>query len=255
MSDFLAQWKAQEAALEAADAAAKAAGTLIGRYITHPYADSHATYRITATSKTRATIEWVDIGDAWVLPAWGRKATIPLTKVRSILDQRDSRKAFFATTDNWWEQQTEGTIVHYSNGFGEYVRGKIVTHEGEKQMLPIALVGNWKSYDLVNRSADGSLRYGYHAGRVINGEPFRPNASNMVEFPGHKVRGDDPRTLPAIALTPPGVSEAEAKLAATMRLHQAVVAALAFEPVGDAVADEAAIQAALLAAKQLLNKE
>jgi len=203
--DFIEKMKADEAALEAADAAAKADRTLIGRYITHPFADGNAVYRITATSKTRATIEVVDIGDAWVLPAWGRKATIPLTKVRAILSQRDNLAAFFAKTDDWWAQ-AEGTIVHYDNGFGDYVRGKIVTHEGEKQMLPIALVGNWKSHDLVNRNTDGSLRYGYHAKRVINGEPFRPNASNMVEFPGHSLRGGgDPRKMSPIALTPPGM--------------------------------------------------
>lgn len=251
--DFLAQDKLKQDALDAADAAAKAKRTLVGRYITHPFADGAAVYRIVAVSTSKASIEVVDIGDGWVLPAWGRKASIALAKARTMVAQRDALAALFSRTDTWWTNQRIGAVVHYNNGFNQFVRGVIVEHEGEKKMLPTALVGaGWKPWDLAVINSNGQVSYGTHAQDVIAQKVFQPNASNMIEYPDHILRGPDPRTLKALSLAPPAVSEAQKRLAATVVLRNSVLQALNFEYDADPVAHTAAIRAALVKAQGIL---
>ena len=111
-------------------------------------------------------------------------------------------------SDAWWEDRAEGSIVHYHNGFGQYVRGRIMTVDGETQMLPIALVGKWDEHDLVSWTAWGEVRMGYHAQEIEDGETMRPHASNMYECPNFsgprgQFAGENPRELDALDLTPP----------------------------------------------------
>lgn len=55
----------------------KDAKTFIGRVITHPYADGAAVYLVTAEQESTVTIQVVNnIGDDWVLPAWGEEDVI-----------------------------------------------------------------------------------------------------------------------------------------------------------------------------------
>lgn len=167
MNDFVAQMQRQQAKLDQDDAAAKAAGTVVGRYIQHPFADGHAVYKIVAIDDAernrKVTIEHVDIGDAWVLPAWGRRTKILRSTAERFLAQRDAIAALFARTDDWWAQRQVGETVHYHNGFGQYIRGTIIVEGGEKKMLPTAMVGNWKQHDICTRAADSSVHYSYHA--------------------------------------------------------------------------------------------
>ena len=69
----MAEDNRKQAELDASDAKAKAVGEIVGRYITHPFTDGAAVYRITAATTSNATIEKVDIGDAWSIPAWGQQ--------------------------------------------------------------------------------------------------------------------------------------------------------------------------------------
>jgi hypothetical protein len=231
-TDLMASINAKRAELEAADRAAKAKGLIVGRYITHPYADSHATYRVVSVTKTKAKIaHFDDGGDAWVLPAWGKAAIIPLSKVEANLAQRDAWDRLFSERNDWWSQQPVGSTVHYDNGFRQYVRGIIVEHEGKKQMKPIALVGEWSGHDLPRRNQDGTVYYPYHVQQIREGKPYQPN--NMVERPDYVLRGDHPATMQPISLEPPAQSDAEARLALRTQQHAALVEALKYEPVHD----------------------
>src|SRR5271157_5503662 len=64
-------------ALQDKDAAAKKAGTIVGRFISEPFADGHAYYAIVKEKKTTVDIRVVTgIGDDWRIPYWGDKATV-----------------------------------------------------------------------------------------------------------------------------------------------------------------------------------
>jgi len=254
MLDFAAQFDRQMAKLNADDAAAKAKNNIVGRYVTHSVADGYAYYKIVRVTKTTAVLEWQDIGDGYVVAGWGKKPSVKLSVVLGFLQQRDRQQAFFSKMDDWWKHQTVGAIVHYSNGFGQYVRGVIVVENGEKKMRPTALVGNWKSYDLVTRRVDGSINYGYHAKKIIDGEAMHPSASNMVENPDFRLSGQHPSTLPIIDLTPPTMSPQAQKLADLQVLRQAVMAALQnVEITNDTEASLIEMTKALSAARALLD--
>ena len=89
------RWKANWRRLKQVDQKAKAKGKMIGRYIKHPYADGYAVYQIVNVTGTQAEIEVITgIGDDWVLPAWGEKARISLSKARAFLEHRDALALF-----------------------------------------------------------------------------------------------------------------------------------------------------------------
>lgn len=86
--------------LVAADKAAKAAGSLVGRYLTHPYADGQAVYQITKATTRTATIRVVTgLGDDWVLPAWGTQATLTRGQVERFIQQREGLAKLFGGTE------------------------------------------------------------------------------------------------------------------------------------------------------------
>ena len=77
----------------------------------------------------------------------------------------------------------DGDIIHYHNGFGQFVRCEVV----DGGAVPIALVNGvradgvvadrfgWKQRDLASWTPDGQPHYGYHANQVVTGE--RPQGS------------------------------------------------------------------------------
>ncbi len=254
MLDYAAQFDRQLALLNADDAAAKANHKIVGRYLTHSVADGYAYYKVIRVTKTTAILQWQDIGDGYVVAGWGKKPSVKLATVLGFVQQRDRQAAFFAKMDDWWNRQTVAATVHYSNGFGQYVRGVIVIQNGEKKMRPIALVGNWHARDLVTRRADGSINYGYHAKKIIDGESFQPSASNMVENPDFRLSGAHPSTLPAIDLTPPALSAEAQELADLQVLRQSVIAVLQNVRItNDIQISVLELNKALSAARSLLN--
>jgi hypothetical protein len=77
--------------LESTDTIAKKQGKLVGRYISHPYADGYAYYRITKENKKTVHIEVVTgLGDDWVLPAWGDETTIDKNLALRFIICRDA---------------------------------------------------------------------------------------------------------------------------------------------------------------------
>lgn len=82
--------------LEENDQEAKAKGTLVGRYIDHPYADGKAIYIIVRENKLSVKIEVCSgLGDDWVLPAWGGSATIPKETALQFVNSRDNMRKLF----------------------------------------------------------------------------------------------------------------------------------------------------------------
>lgn len=117
--------------------------------------------------------------------------------------------------DRWYASQKPGTIVHYSNGFNQFVRCEVVvgrSKEGKvcNQLKSIALVGEWRSYDLPRRSNTGEIIEGYHAKHISTGETFEPNFSNIYEASADLQKKVDPRTLPPINLSVPEMTPEEA---------------------------------------------
>lgn len=96
-TDWLGEMKRNWDALVRDDERAKAEGKLVGRYVDHPYADGHAVYQIVKESARTVRIEVVTgIGDDWVLPAWGRAATISRKLAEELIGRRDALDALFA---------------------------------------------------------------------------------------------------------------------------------------------------------------
>jgi hypothetical protein len=120
---------------------------------------------------------------------------------------------------DWFAQLKIGSIVHYHNAFGQYVRCEAVPFDpashtqnsysdkyapGETVLLPLALVGTgWREHDLPRTilvdAADAdrfshrettrvdadtiavTLTDEYHVRSIVERQVFRPNASNMWE--------------------------------------------------------------------------
>ena len=79
------------------DAKAKAEGTLLYRYIDHPYADGRAYYQIVKVNKRSVSIKVLGgLGDDWVLPAWGRECKIPKNLAEQFVARRDALAKLFA---------------------------------------------------------------------------------------------------------------------------------------------------------------
>lgn len=109
----------------------------------------------------------------------------------------------------FYNRQKLGTVLHYSNGFNQYVRCVVGVN---KQLLPVALVGEWRSYDLPKRDVNGEIYLGYHAQQIKEQKTFQPHASNVWEFQ-HRTDAKDPRLLPAVDLSVPPMTVEQAALA------------------------------------------
>lgn len=84
--------------LKLIDKAQRDKGQLLGRYITHPIADGQAVYQITNVNGGQVTIQVCrGLGDDWVLPAWGEKATINRSTAEELVNRRDGLAALFAS--------------------------------------------------------------------------------------------------------------------------------------------------------------
>lgn len=100
-------------------------------------------------------------------------------------------------SDTFFKGLQPGSVVHYHNGFNQYVRCQVMP---DKQLMPIALVGNWREFDLPKRQRNGEIDYGYHAKTIIEHKTFQPHASNIWEF---NRKGSSPALLSAICLEVP----------------------------------------------------
>ena len=112
--------------------------------------------------------------------------------------------------DNYYDSLTEGQIVHYHNGFGEYIRCKV---NQDKELIPFALVGRWRAYDLPKRLADGTVHLSYYCNQILNQKPFKPHASNIFEYPEFSDKNNfSPINAPEVDVSIPEQTEEEKQI-------------------------------------------
>lgn len=133
-------------------------------------------------------------------------------------------------SDDFYASLREGQVVHYQNTHGVYVRCKVVKKDGENVLKPVALVGEWRGYDLPHRYPDGKVAKGYYPEMIEKGETFHPHDSNIVESPGYasrrEVKAEDVAKLPEIDLTVPAPTKQEQDTAAAWEWKRQVQAEL-----------------------------
>lgn len=186
------------------------------------HADSISLWTV-KTARGRDTYDCVIEGDEWN----GTKKVFGGEEIRTALAQAKMWDDFADHSENWFSTLNVGDIYHYHNGFGSFVRCVVVLGEDDAKKLlqPIALVGDWKSYDLPRRQPDGSIQYPYHAKHVIEQtDAWRPATGCIFEHPDYArsyahIR-IDPRELEPISLTLPPMNEAEQDIAILVNLRE-----------------------------------
>jgi hypothetical protein len=84
-------------AMVAEDKDAKKKKQLVGRYISQPFADGRAYYKIIKENKKTVRMEVVtDIGDDWVLPYWGETPTIDKQFAIDTIEGREALEKIFS---------------------------------------------------------------------------------------------------------------------------------------------------------------
>ena len=95
-NDYISQMDKKYNDMMAIDAAAKEAGELKGRVIKEPFADGHAYYLIKKVNKKTVRIVHQDVYDGWVLPFFGKEATIDISYAQQNIQQQDRLAEMFA---------------------------------------------------------------------------------------------------------------------------------------------------------------
>jgi hypothetical protein len=112
--------------------------------------------------------------------------------------------------DEYYDSLVEGQIVHYHNGFGEYVRCRV---NQDNKLVPFALVGNWRSHDLPKYLPDGTVYLPYRCKQIASQTPFKPNASNIFEYPEFSDKNKfDPTNAPEVNISVPEQTDEEKRV-------------------------------------------
>lgn len=210
----------------------------------------------------------------------GEVRLFPVEDIESKLGFEEMWKGRGDDSAAWWASQPDGAVVHYSNGFGTYVRGVIETGPEGKRMRPVGLVGHvirpgddrrqavnghgggWNWYDLPHRWADGTVdegRWSSHRDHLT-----RPHASSMVECPKFTVKHHTPeqvQAMPLIDLTVPPETEQHRRIARLRKIQADAEAILDGMPFGRDDGDtdldeiEATMQSAFGVLQTRLNQE
>jgi len=189
-------------------------GLKVGKLLLVLVADGYALYFVVKVTTTKVYVRHVATHDAYAFQGVARDRTglyVPRSVAQGsvgwddmMTEHRDESKAFF-------QNLPTDSIVHYHNSFSQYVRCQVTP---DKQLLPIALVGDWREFDLPRRDVNGEIYLGYHAQSIVNGEKFQPHAGNVWEYPQFdKKRYKDPTNLPPIDLTVPPMTPEQSALA------------------------------------------
>ncbi len=211
------------------------------------HADSQPQWQV-VKARGGDTWEAVVISDDWT----GTRKVFGGEEIRNAINSQGFWEDMANSHEGWWNAQTIGATVHYHSGFGNFVRGVIVTEEGEKKMRATALVGNWKPYDLPRVDAAGNLIEGYHVRQIRDSATMQPNFSNMVEAVGVRDGETDPRGRLAIDLTPP-TATAEQETAKRLNAYrEQLLALMAVEHDPDRPFSDT-LREALRIARNLLN--
>ena len=129
--------------------------------------------------------------------------------------------------EDFWASVKVGQVLHYHNGFGEFVRGVVIEEGGKKKLKPTALVGNWPQRELPSRRPNGEIYYPYHAKKVLFGgedAAWQPNDGCVYESLTYSRRNEtaDPATMDPIDLSVPEPTAEEALEQAKVRKLSAI---------------------------------
>jgi hypothetical protein len=197
-------WIASEQAqLDAAAEEAKrvSPGGLVGETVRWPRADGYAVYMI--VRQEPLMLAHVNICDGYSIESALIRG-LTLTDVRKMVERERALRHFFEHTNDFYDELEVGQVVHYHNGFKEFVRCEVVeapdddacvhAEKGERCLRPVALVGGWGTHDL---RSDG-----YHMKGVREGRLFKPNASCIYENPEATQvrRHEDPAQLEPLGI-------------------------------------------------------
>ena len=280
------KWAAQEQAyIDTLVALATRAnkGGIVGETVRFQIADGYAVYVV--WSERPLQLVHVNTGDGYAISGAHMRG-LTLADVRALVGQERAWQGIMDEHDAFISGLPLGAIVHYNNGFGQFIRCERVEGERGKRLMPIALIGNWSDYDLPRRNVDGSVTLGYNAERIVNRDPFEPNYSSIWEAKDDKgkawfMRGlnpdgsppahlnevgrarfaeqryqkpFDPAAEPPVDLTPPPPPEGEARaLAAYVQQLRAIESAIGDTPrtLDEAKAKYAAVRNLVVADYQL----
>lgn len=232
---------------------------VVGMRFQHVYADSNSTWRVTRNMGRgiwEAVIDnppWTHDGRTFEGEYNGHTDVFRSRDILASVEFSERWAALANEGSDWWETVREGDVLHYCNGFQQFVRCIAVTMTeantepgtsgrqdvGMIGMLPVALVGEvrdkaepgkqgWHRSDIAIRRPDGRVDFGYHARKVINSTgAWRPSTSCIYEAPqvsSNYSGGPDPRTMDAIDLSAPEAADPDSE--AMVRHWQAVKDAL-----------------------------
>jgi hypothetical protein len=211
-----------------------------GTEFNHIYADSRPRWKVTR-SRGRGVWEARIVSDDWtgVSDVFDEKDILTAIRQSEFFDDlMDEDQAF-------WNAQPVGKTIHYHNGFRQFVRGIVVEENGEKRMLPKALVGDWGSHDLPHRLINGKIQCGYHASKILSGETMHPNITSIYEATPTCGRGVDPTILVPLSLDVPEMTATQKALAAKEKLREELRSVLS----------ERNVEVALQRARELLKDD
>jgi hypothetical protein len=133
----------------------------------------------------------------------GIKQSVLLSEIRQLVAFEGLLGRSVKKSDDFWKRQALGTVLHYHDSFGRYVRGEVVAVGRQKMLKPTALVGAWAPGDLARRMPNGTVYLGYHAKKISEGAAWAPHDSTVFESPSFSERRgvrEDPRTMAPLNL-------------------------------------------------------
>ncbi len=223
-----------------------------GTTFSYPHADSNSLF--TVVEKRGADTYQCEVKahpqHGTMIDWLGVKKVFGGEEIRGALNYSKTLSALSSRADNFWASRTVGEIVHYHNGFGQYVRGEIVATPDGMKMRPTALVGAW-THDLPKRGRNGEVIISYHVKKIRAGELMSPNDGFMFESPNFSrpmgASADfDPTKTEALDISDPApLGGDEARLASYEKLRMDLTGIL-----GDGHRDPLA---SLLKAREMIN--
>lgn len=242
-----------EAIADHADRASRDPDHMVGRIVKFQIADGYAEYVIYSVKP----LQLVHVPESYDISAAHMRG-LKLADVRALVDFDKRWEAMFDAHEDYFANLPVGTIVHYDNGFAQFVRCVRVEGPKGKRLRPIGMIGNWHFFDLPQRRPDGTVTLGYQAEKIAEGDCFEPNYGSIwerydAERREYSMRGlantdhlneigkarfaelphqapFDPTTEPLIDLTPPGLDGDQRAIAAYVKRMQAIAAALILDP-------------------------
>lgn len=192
---------------------------VVGTQFRSPIADGLALWEVDRVDDDIARCHVVN--ERWQIPGtdtWcdsdhaGLERPFNVTEIRRTLELDARLRSLLADRKGWWAGVQPGTILHYHDAFGRYLRGVVVDVDGTHEFKPTAMVGLWSQGDVVRVDQYGEAVYGYHAKKILEGSSWQPDAACMFEHPQFTPRKPgNPATFAAWSLTVPEPTADEAQ--------------------------------------------